>query len=660
VDTGWTQELLGWINAHPGWGAILVFLVAFFESLILIGILLPGIMILFGVGALIGLGVLELLPIWIAASTGGILGDSFSYAIGRRYREHLVDIWPFSRYPAVLDRGRAFFRAHGAKSVVSGRFIGPLRPIIPAVAGMLGMKPSRFLAVDIPACITWAPSFLLPGLLFGASLEVASEYTGRLTVMLVILMFVLWLTWWIIRSIYEPLATRSAKWLRHAIRWSRRHRVWGRIMRPLLDPSQPEALSVSMLGVLLVVIFWGSLVLLFLSPFSAQPQALDQAVHDFALSLRNHLMDPVMVAISQLSRWQVPLLSAVALLLWLFGARRQNAAFHWLIAIGGGILIQLLLAWSLRTTPQVMELGNVIVRSPSKAMSLTTVVLVFFAVMVAREVNRRHRQWPYLIAALSLTLLGLARIYLGLEWFSGALMGVMLGLIWSTVVGIAYRQRALRPFSGAVVSFIFYGSIFILFSWQVSEHADQDLDTLQIKLPQSEMQETHWWHSGWQQMPTERTRLISVASRPFNAQIAVSPERISSLLVEAGWQRVPESDWTWVLQALNPEPDEASLPLLGRAYQGRSEALLLRKNPEIEGRLFTVRMWDSGVRLSPGGETLYLGQFSEEELVQRFRLFSYWRSTPITATGLTPLREILRSLDQKVVEGELILLREVQ
>jgi hypothetical protein len=478
--------------------------------------------------------------------------------------------------------------------------------------------------------------------------------------MLVILMFVLWLTWWIIRSIYEPLATRSAKWLRHAIRWSRRHRVWGRIMRPLLDPSQPEALSVSMLGVLLVVIFWGSLVLLFLSPFSAQPQALDQAVHDFALSLRNHLMDPVMVAISQLSRWQVPLLSAVALLLWLFGARRQNAAFHWLIAIGGGILIQLLLAWSLRTTPQVMELGNVIVRSPSKAMSLTTVVLVFFAVMVAREVNRRHRQWPYLIAALSLTLLGLARIYLGLEWFSGALMGVMLGLVWSTVVGIAYRQRALRPFSGAVVSFIFYGSVFILFSWQVSEHADEDLDTLQIKLPQSEMQETHWWHAGWQQMPAERTRLISVASRPFNAQIAVSPERISSLLVEAGWQRVPESDWTWVLQALNPEPDEASLPLLGRAYQGRSEALLLRKNPEIEGRLFTVRMWDSGVRLSPGGETLYLGQFSEEELVQRFRLFSYWRSTPITATGLTPLREILRSLDQKVVEGELILLREVQ
>ena len=191
MDTGWTQELLNWLNAHPGWGFVIVFLVAFFESLVLVGILLPGIVILFGVGTLIGLGLIEMLPIWIAASLGAFLGDTFSYALGRRFRAHLLDIWPFSRYPAMMERGTLFFHTHGAKSVVAGRFIGPLRPIIPSVAGMMGMMPSRFLAVDIPACITWAPSVLVPGMLFGASLEVASEYTGRLTVMLVILLVIL-------------------------------------------------------------------------------------------------------------------------------------------------------------------------------------------------------------------------------------------------------------------------------------------------------------------------------------------------------------------------------------------------------------------------------------------------------------------------------------
>ena len=235
----------------------MVFLIAFFESLALIGLLLPGIMILFGVGTLIGLGLLDLIPIWIAASCGALLGDSVSYLLGHRFRGHLLDFWPFSRYPGLMEHGALFFNAHGAKSVMAGRFIGPLRPIIPAVAGMMGMKPSRFLAVDILACISWAPSFLLPGMLFGASLEVASEYTGRLTVILVILVAVLWLTWWLMRLVYEPLASRSARWLRHAIRWGRRHPVLGRVAGPLLDPSRPDVLAVSMLGILLVVLFWG-------------------------------------------------------------------------------------------------------------------------------------------------------------------------------------------------------------------------------------------------------------------------------------------------------------------------------------------------------------------------------------------------------------------
>mgnify|MGYP000429281504 FL=1 len=177
---------------------------------------------------------------WIAATTGAFLGDTLSYALGYRFKAHLGDIWPFSRYPTMIDRGTAFFHRHGAKSVVAGRFIGPLRPVIPAVVGMLGMKPARFLPVDLTACVIWAPAFLLPGMLFGASLEVASQYTGRLSVMLIILVAMLWLIWWLIRAIYEPLASRSARWVRRFIRWSRRHPVLGRITGPIIDPARPE------------------------------------------------------------------------------------------------------------------------------------------------------------------------------------------------------------------------------------------------------------------------------------------------------------------------------------------------------------------------------------------------------------------------------------
>jgi hypothetical protein len=181
---------------------------------------------------------------------------------------------------------------------------------------------------------------------------------------------------------------------------------------------------------------------------------------------------------------------------------------------------------------------------------------------------------------------------------------------------------------------------------------------LKAPVPLQEMEKEGWWASEWQALPMQRTQLTSVASRNFNAQIAVSPDRVSALLEQSGWATVPDTDWRWIIQALNPEPDQASLPLLGRAFQGRSEELLLRLDLAPEGRLLTIRLWDSGVRLMPGGQTLYLGQLSEERLVQRFGLFSYWRSTAVEADRFGPIRQPLSLLEQKQVDQGLLLIRE--
>ena len=97
---------------------------SFVESLAFVGILVPGIIILFGIGALIALGAIDFFPAWLWGSLGALVGDLVSYGAGRHYRDHLAEMWPFSRFPRVLERGRLFFRAHGAKSVVVGRFIG--------------------------------------------------------------------------------------------------------------------------------------------------------------------------------------------------------------------------------------------------------------------------------------------------------------------------------------------------------------------------------------------------------------------------------------------------------------------------------------------------------------------------------------------------------
>ena len=634
MENGWTQDLLNWLTANPGWAGFWVFVMSFVESLAFVGILVPGIIILFGLGALISLGAMDVLPIWLWGSVGAFAGDVVSYAIGRRYRSHLAEIWPFSRFPRMLDRGRHYFRVHGPKSVVVGRFIGPLRPVIPVTAGMLGLSPRRFLLVDIPACIAWTPAYLIPGMLFGASLEVASEYAGRMSLVLIIAFVVLWLTWWIIWTAYELFASRSARWLRHVIRWMRRHPVFRRIAGPLLDSTQPEILSITMMGLFLVMIFWGMVILLFLSPFSSHPQSIDQSVQAYALALRNHVADPLMVALTQLSRLGVLIPTSMAVLLWLIGAGRQKAALHWLVAMGGGVILEILLGWSLRSTPLLSEAGANDLYTPSAALTLVTVVLGYFAVMVARELKRRKRKWPYVFTGLLLSLLVLARLYLGLDWLSGALLGVALGMAWTFVVGIAYRQRAVRSFSGMAASLIFFGMLTVTFALQVEHNFESDIAALKVALPEREIEAQDWWDGQWRSLPRERTHLKSVAARQFNFQFAGEPESLALLLASHGWQEAERANWRWTILSMNPEVTELSLPPLKKDYLGHADILLLHRLGGDLKAQGTIRLWDSGVRLAPGGEPVYLGQIAVEILVHRMMVFSYWRATPASQANL--------------------------
>ncbi|MCR6495433.1 phosphatase PAP2 family protein [Thermomonas sp. S9] len=64
---------------------------------------------------------------------------------------------------------------------------------------------------------------------------------------------------------------------------------------------------------------------------------------------------------------------------------------------------------------------------PSIAVTMTTVVFGFFAVLIARELPGRQRVWPYLLAGIATALVGFARLYLGAHWLSDILGGVLLG-----------------------------------------------------------------------------------------------------------------------------------------------------------------------------------------------------------------------------------------
>ncbi|MFC0220672.1 DedA family protein [Pseudochelatococcus lubricantis] len=144
------------------WAAPIVFLVAFAESFALLALLVPGWAILIGIGALIGASGIDFWPVWAAAASGAALGDWISYWVGHHFKDRATRWWPLSRHPAMVERGRAFFQRFGAWSVFIGRFFGPLRAVVPLIAGIFGMRQWSFQLANITSALLWAFVLLAP------------------------------------------------------------------------------------------------------------------------------------------------------------------------------------------------------------------------------------------------------------------------------------------------------------------------------------------------------------------------------------------------------------------------------------------------------------------------------------------------------------------
>lgn len=161
------DHLIHWVELHPDYGLFLTFLMAFSESLIVVGGLIPGSLAITGIGILAGSGVLSISLTFIFAILGAIMGDTTSFFIGRYFKDELKNIFIFKRYPKTLNLGKHYFKLHGGKSIFFGRFIGPIRAIVPAIAGMMNMPIYYFILANICSAIGWSALFFFPGVLIG-------------------------------------------------------------------------------------------------------------------------------------------------------------------------------------------------------------------------------------------------------------------------------------------------------------------------------------------------------------------------------------------------------------------------------------------------------------------------------------------------------------
>lgn len=159
------DSVVSFVREHEGWAAPVAFLVAFAESFCFVSLIVPGTAILAGIAALLAASGIEasvLTPAIIAAGFGGTLGYATSYWIGRYFKDSVHKIWPFTTRPHLIAQAQDFFETYGTFGVFLGHFFGPVRAVIPVVAGMFRMRELPFQIANVVASFIWAIGVIGP------------------------------------------------------------------------------------------------------------------------------------------------------------------------------------------------------------------------------------------------------------------------------------------------------------------------------------------------------------------------------------------------------------------------------------------------------------------------------------------------------------------
>lgn len=613
------QPLLDWVGSHPGWAGIVAFLIAFTESLLVVGLVVPGVVLLFGLGALIGSGHLPFWPTVIWAGAGAFAGDLASFLLGYHYHDQLRRRWPLKNFPALYDKGHAFFARHGGKSVVLGRFVGAVRPVIPAVAGMAGMTLRRFIFIDALSSIAWAPAYLLPGIIFGASLGIAAQVTTRLATLMVAVVVVLWLAYVAVRWFARLLQPACDRAMAYGLVWAQRHRKVGPFAESLLKEHAAELPGVLAFGLLLAGLGWmGFRIALTLRGDDAAG-FINGSVYHLLLQVHTPWAEPVAQAFARWTDWPAWVETGCMAMALLWLTRRRRAAVHVFAATVFGALLDLALL-PLISAPIAMSEHIPSHLTPPATVVGALAVYGFLAALLATRLARQFR-WPiYAAVTLILTISVFARLYLGTLWLGGAAGSLLLGLAWTVVLTAGYRSH--RETRHAPVSLAILWSVGLLAILLAAPAwlAARGVPSARLATTQSVAADA-WWNGHWHMLPGfAQTTRVSVNGKTPTIQFAGKLTALAQRLENAGWSRpIPLSSRT-ALRWVSKAADISELPLLPSYVHGHSQVLQLTHASPIDGSEWVLQLWQSDWTVD--GAPLYIGDVTEFRVSGRFFLLS--------------------------------------
>lgn len=389
-------------------GYWIIFLFSIVEAMPFIGTIIPGHTLIIGAGFLSSLELLSLPRVMILASVGAILGDLFSYHIGRRWGHKLLS--RYGRYiffkEAQIERTKKLLNAHPGKALILGRFVAVTRALAPFLAGISRVPWFKFLCFNIIGGIIWAVSSVLAGFIFGASYEIGAKYMGRAIFLAIIAAI-------IIGYGYHFFNKR-----RHIFK------------KYYLYVVALNLASLYAFAKMIEDVLNGDSVV-----------RIDTLVNQKIMLLYTPTLTSLMLGATHLGGAASLTILSIALFIFLLYKRRWYYAVLLFFGLGGGGLIEFTTKWLIhRPRPAMQLIPETGYSFPSAHATLAT---IFFAVLLYAfrdDIKNRTLRYLYYAANISLFLIiGFSRVYLGVHWVSDVIAGFALGLFWLTLLILGFR-----------------------------------------------------------------------------------------------------------------------------------------------------------------------------------------------------------------------------
>jgi undecaprenyl-diphosphatase len=621
------QPYLDFFAQHPGWAIGIVFLIAFGEALLIIGLFVPSTAVLVGAGMLVGTGHLEFWPIFIATLLGAILGDQLSYWAGRLFGDSLKTLWPLNRYPVLVARGEDFVRKHGGKSIAIGRFVPGVKAVVPGIVGMFGMGQIYFATINVASGLVWTAAHILPGMLFGQVLALAGELSDRLLIVLLVLLVLIALAGWLIRLFIGGLGPILERAQNSFAAWAQNQpgRFWPRL-GSVISPTHPGSLAIIIFAALAVTAFIAFVHIV--SSVFGQSTLIDAdlSVHNMMQGLRNAPGDEIMTMVTMLGDGFVMMSVGLAIVAWLLWRREwQIATAAFVTIMAARLFVPLMKLWLQR--PRPLELSGLpeVFSFPSGHTTFATVTLGVFAVLATHSLKSWGKAVVFAAIGIAVVAIAYSRIYLGAHWMSDVLGGFLFGAVMIAAFGItieAVPSRRIMPIGlTAVTLLVFAVAGFVHISRDYNVNAEIYAPREAIVL----YDRNQWEEGTWASLPRRRIDLAGRSDEPFSVQWAGDLSPLSEALGRQGWTE--EAKWSWMLGLayLDPQRSLADLTPRPALHQGRVADLTWTKPAaDRSTERLVLRAWKIDAMIGKAEKTypIFLMSLTRERLRRGFNLYS--------------------------------------